>query len=177
MTDNQIIERLITRLRTVLDANGMADVSISQKTQPEFQGVPSGRSVFIQKLFDNRFGFVGRTQTYDEPSDTITKTDQQVIDVTFQISVLARQGYDPTKPTASDIANLLAMALSSRGTIHAFMPEANILRITDVRNMDFEDDQSRFEYIPSFDVTFVTDRTFNEIIQVIDRVTGVELEV
>lgn len=173
MTDNELIKTIKERITWAIGLRGWGDIQVSQKAQPEQQGVYSGRSIFIQKIFDSRYGFAGTMLEYDEVDEDFKSTESQIIETTFQITALARQGFDPAKPTASDILNYLALAFSSRANIEELLKvKLNILRITQVRNETFDDDESRFEFHPNFDVIIVHSREFETVVPRVDHITG-----
>lgn len=173
MTDNDLIKNIRERIIWAIGLRGWTDIAVAQKAQPEQQGASSGRSIFIQKIFDSRYGFAGRNMEYDEVDEDFKSTESQIVETTFQISVLARQGFDPLKPTAADILNHLAMAFSSAANIEELLKvKLNILRITQVRNELFDDDESRFEFHPNFDVIIVHNHEFNYTVPKVDHIKG-----
>lgn len=170
MNDNDLIEILIGRIRAALEQRGWTDVTIAQKPQPEQQGVPSGRSVFIQRLFDYKYGSPGIEREYNEIDGVFNYKETQVIDARFQISALAAQTYDDTLPTALDIIRHVSMGVSSRGSRAVYKANGfNILRVTDVRNNIFTDDEFKFEFMPSFDLVLVTGTEFTDVVPKIDH--------
>lgn len=173
MKDNGLIALLRTQLLAASSAAGWPDVEVIQKLQPSQQGTPSGRTIFIQKLFDKRYGFAGQSLDYDESSDTIRQTEIQCIETTIQISALARQNGDDTLPTASDIINYSAQYLSTEASVDLLASNGvNIIRITDVRNVSFSDDQFRNEFHSSFDVTLSHSRDIVFDVSKVASITG-----
>ncbi|WVW37744.1 hypothetical protein Gekk315_00032 [Aeromonas phage Gekk3-15] len=173
MTDNDMIRIVRERIMAALAAKGWSDIVVQQKAQPEQQGTPIGRAVFILAAANKRYGFAGRKIEYNQAGDVFDETETQIIEVSFEISALARQGTDINKPTAKDILNYLAMFMSSRQNVRELLKSnLNILRITEVRNGSFGDDQERFAFHPSFDLIIVSDNTITGTVPVVKRLNG-----
>lgn len=157
MLDNQLIAAIVGIIRAGLTAAGTpySTAVVLQSFQPTQEGVPSVPSVFLHKLSDHRYGFLGRQDIYDEAHEIFTHTETQVYESMFQITTLVTQ--DPAnvnQMTASDLANRVAAILQSDATIATLLTsDIQILRVTDVRNPYFTDDRDRNEANPSFDFT------------------------
>ena len=157
MTDNEIIAAFISTLLPPIQSKFGTQYQILQKNQPTQQGAPSGPTVYLENLFDKRYGFTGafldlqadKTQFPDIP-----ERYTQVMLSTYQISALVIQ--DPTNialPTAKDVANYVAMLLSVDAILMSLRAQGiKVLRITDVTNPYWVDDRERFEANPSFNV-------------------------
>jgi hypothetical protein len=166
MTDNQLIAAIISILQPPIQAQFGASMQINAKNQPTQQGVPSVGTVYIEKLFDKRYGFEGvdfdlsALQPGMPVWTPITTTYKQLMETTIQFSALVIQ--DPTNislPTASDVVNFIAMLMGTDAILAALSAAgANVERIIQVRNPYFHDDRERFEAHPSFDVVFQHER-------------------
>lgn len=159
MTDNDLLALVIgildTSLATWPFAPGYA-VNVQQKQQPETQGVPPGPSVFVEKLFDHVYGsplVEYRELAIPDPNKLI-EVEDQIYQTTLQIAALVVQ--DPRKPelpTASDLASVARAILQRRSALRQLNSnKVSVLRVTDVRNGYFTNDQDRQEASPSFDV-------------------------
>ena len=244
MNDNALIAQIVSVLNAGFAANGQGSIQVLQAYQPTQEGIPSGPSVFLHKVSDQRMGSPNRVNGWDDTvlasftgsvlgstlsvssivsgaiavsqvlagvdvpdniqitglgtsgtyslsqgftlatqaMDTIagmvyTETQQYL--TTFQISALSTQDpSDVSQLTASDIANLAVAILQSLFAIQTFEDAGfGVLKIGDIRNMAFTDDRERYEYNPSFDVTFTTKQSIistqpivTEVSLVIDRV-------
>lgn len=163
MLDGPIFKNVIDALRAGLTAQGSPTdpkdpnyIQILQNFQPTSQGMPSGPTLYIHKLGDRRYGFLGRTDEWDPDVKTEKHTETQVMESMFQISALSIQNpkLGAAQLTASDIANMAAGILQSDVTREFLTAKGlNIYRITDVRNPYFVDDKARYEAAPSFDFT------------------------
>jgi len=158
MLDNALIALVISVLNAgfiAMGYTGATAIEVVQNFQPTAQGVNTQNTVYLNKLGDHRYGYLERTNVWDQDTETMVHTETQFYETMFQVNGLAIQ--DPANVnslTASDIVNMAAAVLQSdvsRGTLIA--AGVNILRITDVRNPYFMDDKDRFEADPSFDFT------------------------
>lgn len=179
MTDNQLIAHIIQVLEAQLAlwyrTVGCEPVEVLQKNQPTKQGVPTAPTVFIEKLFDRRYGFVAVTYEEEliEPViDMMEEKEAQKYLTTFQLS--ARMLQDPRNlqmVTASDLANVACSMLQSRYALQAFdNNKIEVLRVTDVRNSYDPDDQDRQEASPSFDIVLGYTRSFVTHVSKLDNV-------
>lgn len=160
MLDNELFAAITTVLEPRLQAKFGPDYIIQSKNQIEQAGTPSTPTVFFEKLFDKRVGFVRHDtlifEPYVNPYDPIPTNDVQLYETTIQFSGLAIQDpQTPDEPTASDLVNYVAMLLGA-DIIRLALRDmgANIERSTQVRNPYFTDDFERFEAHPSFDIVF-----------------------
>lgn len=179
MTDNQLIASIILVLESQLAiwsrTVGCEPVEILQKQQPTKQGVPTAPTLFVEKLFDHRYGFTA--VSYDEEAivpeiDMMEEKEDQKYLTTFQIA--ARMLQDPRNlqtVTASDLANIACSMLQSRYALQAFgNTKIEVLRVSDVRNSYDPDDQDRQEASPSFDIVLGYSRSFVTHVSKLDHV-------
>jgi hypothetical protein len=152
-TDNDLIRLVISIINAGLTARGYSGVIVAQSNQPTQQGVNSGSTVFLFKLFDHRYGFPARSDVWDVDSQTMIHTEIQIYETTFQISSLVRQNpATPSQYTASDLVNEVASIMQSDQTVNLLnVANVGIFRVTEVRNPYFKDDRDQFEASPSFD--------------------------
>jgi hypothetical protein len=178
MLDNPLISLLIATLKSGLTARGVS-MSVKQSNQPRQQGPEIGPAAYITKLSDHRHGFVGRSDVWNATDQVIDHTETQVMESTFQITILA-----PTNPadtsalTASDLAETCASVLQHESAITAFSAQnVGVLRVIDVRNPYFVDDQDQFRASPSFDIVLTHEQSYTaEGVAVSDfeyRISGV----
>lgn len=138
------------------------------------QGTGIPNNILIVGLGTNTTGGIG-TYIISQPltigSESLTTiagmgyTETQQYMTTFQFSALATQ--DPSNVaslTASDIVNYAAAIMQSLTTIQTLQAQnIGILKIGDIRNPAFSDDRQRYEYSPSFDVTFTTKQVISSV--------------
>lgn len=158
MFDNPLISLVFSVFSAgfiAMGYTGPTAIAFAQNFQPTAQGVNTQNTVYLNKLGDHRYGYLERTNVWDQDAQTMIHTETQFYETMFQINALAIQdAANVNSLTASDIVNLAAAILqsdASRATLIA--AGVNILRITDVRNPYFMDDKDRFEADPSFDFT------------------------
>lgn len=161
MTDNQ----LFLMLKSFLDASFTAmalTVTVQQGYQPTHQGAPTQPTIAIYKLFDHPYGF----PQFKTDKQAGTRLTTRKYETTLQVEGRAIvKPKDATPMTASDWANIAQMFLQSREFL-AVLKTANagVLRITEVRNPEFDDDFNQHEFAPSFDVVITHDRVLTAMI-------------
>lgn len=152
MLDNQLIALIIGIIRTGLTARSLT-ANVRQYNQPRQQGTPTENTVLLMKMNNRRYGYLGRTDEYDEDASEMVHTETQWLETPFQVGALAIQ--DPANVnslTASDLVNIVASILQSDATLAQLQSQGvGMLRIIDIRNPYFSDDKERFEASPSFD--------------------------
>ncbi|QRE00523.1 hypothetical protein [Burkholderia phage BCSR129] len=155
MDDNALIKLLADTIDDGLARMGRAGIFCVQKNQPAQQGTASGPTVYLQKLFDSRYGWPVRKQVWNDQLGRFDIKYLQHYQTDFQISALVVQDpSDLSLPTASDLVNDVAMWLAIPEIIAGWkQQEVNVLRTTQVRNPYFTDDRDRREASPSFDIT------------------------
>lgn len=180
MTDNQLIASIIQVLEAQLAVwartVGCEPVEVLQKNQPTKQGVPTAPTIYLEKLFDRRYGFTA--VSYEEEADAevemVEEKEAQKYLTTFQVT--ARMLQDPRNlqmVTASDLASVACSMLQSRYALQAFgNSKIEVLRVTDVRNSYDPDDQDRQEASPSFDIALGYTRSFVTHVSKLDHVTA-----
>lgn len=178
MLDIELIDLFATALESA-SASGGYNYKVIQTSAPTQQGIPTEPMINFQKLFDMPMGWPKEQLDYDEPNDQFISRSIQEVSSKFQVSALVIQ--DPsntTLPTASDVVNYLYNYLHSRYNVSIFIKEgANILRAPNIGNPYFEDDRSRFEARPSFDIDVTHAREIRFIIPAVHVVEGDAFEV
>ena len=153
LTDNDLIRIFLPIIQDGLTADGFKKVTVKQGNQPTQQGINTLPTVYFYKLFDKRYGFLRRDDTWDSINEIMVHTETQQYETTFQIEALVLQNPKNTNLyTASDLVNEVASIMqsdSTRGILSS--NDIGILRITDIRNPYFKDDRDQFEASPSFD--------------------------
>jgi hypothetical protein len=172
MLDNEIYPLLISTIEAGLIPYGLSTTEVWQKNQPTQQGILYTPQIFLTKIADHRYGFLGREDRWDSLDSKMIHTEEQVYESTFQVNALSIQ--DPTNQTqitAADLVNITAAILQGdqgRETLRA--GGLGILRIMDIRNPYFKDDRNQFEASPSFDFTVVHDQTVISQSPVVDTI-------
>ena len=155
MFDNPLITLLISTIIAGEPVAGIPNTPLAQAFQPTQQGVNTGPTAYLYKIYDVALGSPQRSDVWNQTSETIVHTETQEYETTFQISALSTQ--DPNNQnqlTASDILNLIRSILQSTSTIAALAAQGvGMLRVHDIRNTPFVDDRGRNEYSPSLDFT------------------------
>lgn len=157
MIDNQLIQLFLPIIANGLITDGFTGIQVKQFNQPTQQGANSAPAVYFSKIGDRRYGFLGRKSGWIIDDSEMLHTEFQHYETSFQIMALVRQNpNDITLPTASDLVNEVAAIMQSDAT-RKILNDSNvgILRVSDIRNPYFTDDQDIFEASPSFDFTLV----------------------
>jgi hypothetical protein len=169
MTDNDLIALFTGIIITGLAARGYSSVPVIAAYQPTLQGVNESPTVFFSKVGDRRYGFLESENNFNESDEEMVKTETQLYETTFNIQVWAIQNpATPSAPTASDLANTVAMILQCYvGRTALLAAGVGILRITDIRNPYFVDDKEIFEANANFDFTLTHKQTNSSIVSVV----------
>jgi len=154
-TDNSLIQLFLPIMQAGLIADGFTTTVVKQSNQPTAQGIPTAPMVYFSKVYNKRYGFLGRKDVWDENALEFVHTESQYYETAFQVSALVLQNpTDLTIPTASDLVNEVASIMQSDSTRDILNKSGvGILRITDVTNPYFVDDRDNFEASPSFSFT------------------------
>lgn len=149
---------------------GFSNVPIVQAFQPTQQGVNTQPTVFYFKLYDRRYGFLGRNDEYDLVNSRMIHSEKQRYESSFQVNALVIN--DPLVTNsfvASDLVNAVSQSLQSDYAVQTF--ESNnvgVLRISEIRNPYFLDDRDQFESSPSFDFTLTYTQVYSSQVPVVD---------
>jgi hypothetical protein len=171
MRDNDLIRLFRPIIIAGLADRGIEDATVKQAYQPTQQGINTNPCVYFFKVGDRRYGFLKRSDVWDEDESVMVHTERQRYETTFQINALVRQNPGDTAGfTASDIVNIVSDILQSDSTIKILQnAEVGILRITEVRNPYFMDDRDQFEASPSFDFVLLHNQDYITTTPIVER--------
>jgi hypothetical protein len=172
MTDNDRFKILLPLITAGLVARGVAGAAVLQKPQADQQGVPSGISVYLTIIAPIPRGHVRRDTVVNDDLNTMTETELQTWEVTYQVNAMSIQ--DPANVnqlTASDILKVVRQTIQSSAFISSIKAEGlGILRVNELRNTPFVNDKDRYEYSPSFDFTLTHDELYTVAAPVVETV-------
>lgn len=154
MLENELIKNL--RDAITLGLSDMPNVKVLQAYQPIANGANTTPTVYLSRISDKRYGFNRRVSVDDFSGNQIT-TNTQIIETTFQVNAwIKRSLKDVNQFTANDLVHKVSAVLSTDETM-TFLKGKNlsILRITEIRNPYFKDNNNQNEASPSFDVTVI----------------------
>jgi len=171
MTDNELIELFVPIIQAGLTANGFTTSVVVASPQPLQQGIPDVPTVFFKKTGDHPYGWVGNTEEQDEFGNQLQITTQSC-ETSFRIECRVQQNpSDLTIPTASDLANFVALLMNAQGTLETLAAsDVGILRITGLSNQYYTDDRNQQEAFPGFDFTLTHVNTIATIVPVIQSI-------
>lgn len=155
-TEKQLFAAIRSEILAGFVLLSISGIAVKQAYQPTQQGAPVNPTVFMTLVSHRRIGSVSRFDTYDTEILAMVHAEKQQYETTFQINALATQNPpDTAQLTAGDIINNVAYILQSSSAIVSLQAQdIGILRITDVRNPQFNLDRDQFQSSPSFDITF-----------------------
>jgi len=163
MLDSELIIIMGDTIKSAIDSSGFGSVNLVQKAQPTQEGVPTGPTVFFEKLFHLGYGWPMTKYVQDPATLSFTEVVTQLTETTIQISSLSRQ--DPTSSsviTASDLVNHINLFFAMPSQIAKLLSQGiSILKVKEVRNPYFENDSHIFEAHPSFDLVFTHNATIS----------------
>lgn len=176
MNDNQLFAAIIPIIAAGLTACGLSGIAIKQAFQPTQQGANTVPTCYLQKLPDRRYGSPQRRDTFDPLEQEFAHTETQFYETTFQVNALATQNpSNLASVTPTDILRAASYALQCDAGILALKQAGlGVLRITDIRNLQINDDRDRFESSPSFDFTLTHQQV---IVSTVPLVVSSELNV
>ena len=157
MLENLLIKNLREVITTGFEnVEGLENAKVLQAYQPIANGAEMVPTVYLSRIGDKRYGFNKRLSVDDSAGNQVT-TNTQLIETTFQINAwIKRSLKDVDQFTANDLVQKVAAIFSTDETM-TFLKSKNlsILRITEIRNPYFKDDNNQNEASPSFDVTVI----------------------
>jgi len=146
------LELIRTSLLPLLAEQGHADVPVVTSFQPTEQGRTDGPTLYLCQIpAGGNYGWQGRSTKWDEDTQTLKRTESQIVRETFQLMSLndTGVGIDPIT-----LHNLTTVLIASQAFREALRLEAvGIERIVASRTPEYVNDRERFEQSPSFDFT------------------------
>ncbi len=161
-TDNTLFSLIANTLDEATARAGWNYVTV-QRDQPSPQGAVTAGTVYLERQFEDRYGWPAVSSAYNAPNPdippnpqgTYTKTEKQWIEARFQVSSMVIQNpSDLTIPTALDVVRYVAQYLNARPIVKKLKREncVSVLKVGNVRNPWDKDDRDIFEATPSFDL-------------------------
>ena len=148
-TENNIWEDMISLLNEALSAKNISGMTVMRAFQPT--DVTGKNLVLINKVSSKRYGWIGRhNKIIDGEMQYVEDYFQEM---RFQISVLKKINLkDSTDITAEDIANMLIDYLLSNEGLQNLRSQGYMpIRIIDVRNQNFINQNDNYQFNPNFD--------------------------
>lgn len=113
-------------------------------------GRPSGKCLIIDKISDQRYGWIETYEYYKTPDNVTYRQEYQPVFSTFQINALWATN-DNSQYTASDLANMAAMLMQSENVLPELREKGiYTTRVLNVENPYYENDSMNFEAMPFF---------------------------
>ena len=172
MNQKPLIALIRRELLAGLARYGITDIPVKQGYQPTTQGRVT-RCVYFWKLPIATVGAQYRTHATDPGTLELRTKETQILASAFQVGALIPDDpSDDDQKTAEDITILCRQIVVSQ-PFGIAMKAANIgvRDVTPIRNPQFVNELSQYEYRPSFDFT-VTHK--QSIIQLTDSIEAVE---
>jgi hypothetical protein len=143
---------------TALVASNVLTIAPNTKArrQPLTVGIPSNSTVYWTAISDEFYGFLKRSDIWDDNTNTMVHTEEQPVITTFQFNATCIQNpADATQITAKDYLNYTKSILQSDVTRLALAAQGvQVLRAKTGRQTYWVDDMKRTEADPSFDLEF-----------------------
>ena len=160
-TDNTLIKLFLPIIQAGLIKDGFVTSTVKQMNQPTIQGANTKPTVYFQKIYNRRYGYMRREETWDPVAEDFIHTETQQYECAFQVIAQVTQNpSDLTIPTASDLVNAVAWILQASSTLDTLNAKGvGVLRITDVSNPYYTDDRDNFSASPTFDFVLVYSNT------------------
>lgn len=152
MTDRELDGLIMAVLGPLL-----APVSLARNYQQVVQGAATQPWVWFVKVSDHRHGHAYRSNVWDEGASRMVHTESQVVETTYQFTASV-----PAASTlyAADLLQDVAGLVQSDGFLTALRAAGvGVQRVTDVSNPYLQNDQDRFESVPTFDIVLTHQRS------------------
>jgi hypothetical protein len=185
-TDNSLFALIADQLDAASALAGWNYLTVS-RDQPSPEGAVTAGTIYLEKQFDNRYGWAQASDVYNPPNPdtppnpqgTYTKTELQWIESHFQISSMVIQNpSDLTIPTAKDVVEYLAAYLNSRVIVRQLAAQGvQVLKVSNVRNPWDKDDRDIYEATPSFDLTVYYQSSISFTIPATNVIQGTDIPV
>ena len=165
---------LFTLVKGILDAGlaaqSLSSIVVKRGNQSTQQGIVNGPAVYFWPIDGVKYGFQGREDKYNSTAGTFTHTEKSRHETTIQFNCLATTGDNQT--TSADIASICAALLQTESAIATMVSaDVGVLRIGNIRNLVFLDDQNNYKHSASFDAVFVHHRKLIATVPAIESIT------
>lgn len=160
-TDNTLFALIANTLDAASALAGWNYLTVS-RDQPSPQGAVTAGTIYLERQFDDRYGWPAVQSQYNPPNPntppnpqgTYTKTEVQWIEAHFQVSAMVIQNpSNLSLPTALDVVRYCGQYINARPIVKQLASQgANVLKVSTVRNPWDKDDRDIFEATPSFDL-------------------------
>lgn len=129
-------------------------VEIVQGYQPTTQGVPDGPALVLYAVTDVDYGWVKRSQVWDEPTQQFVTQETQIRETTLQVNAVI-PGIGLSAETPAELCSRARAHLRSDVVLADLRASGlSILRVRDTRRVwTAQADGGQPESNPSFDVT------------------------
>lgn len=169
MRDNSLYILLREFVMTKLAVRGIAGYDVVQNYQPTQQGRPIDAAIIIYRTFNKRYGHPQISQRYNTLSQAMERTEKIYMESTYKVTaIVPPQLEDMNAITQADAVAIAAAIMQSEDFItHLKQYDCGVLRITDMVNIQIENDQGQNEMNYSFDVIITHSDTFVDGVPII----------
>lgn len=183
--ENRIISRIRSALVSMLENQGYSDWQVVRGNQPTIQAMQN-KTVYFDVISKRRYGVQAVKTFKDTDTGGWFGGTVWIEDWLVQVSAFALR--DPntdteTTETSVDVATVLQACINGggasptyagykNGTVATWFPYDNIqiVRSTDLREIDFETDSGLKEKFPQFDFSLVVGQRLLKKISKIDKI-------
>lgn len=167
MLDKPLAIMLRNGLMASFAARGLTGFQCKQNFQPTQQGRPAGPTIYFYKTFDRRYGFRKIVQDRSFSGALVMpRIEKQKMEATISFAVTMPPGSDLTHEDAMKIAAGIVQSPDFIAYLLTF--DAAVLRVTDIRNVPYVNDQGNFEANPTFDAIITHTDTFVDGVPEVD---------
>ena len=156
MTTYELFKFVKEKVDAYLATNpAYAGLDLGQSFQPTSQGAEANQQLAMELIIDRKIGWPQRKEIWNDANQDFDHRELRQMESDFQMSALVLEDpQQPQLPTARDILVDVSTFLESTEFIEMLEEQdMGILRVTEIRNPKFENDQSDFQASPSFDFT------------------------
>lgn len=176
MQEIQIFKMLCAKVPpAVAVRTGGAPMGIMQAYQPQQTGTPKQATLSLSVVLARRYGWRQSVARWDPLASIMRNYESQPMETTIQFAMQATSTGDPNAPTQTDMLQTVADAVQSDSFIASIRPDAQLLRVTDVRMGRFIGDNAQHMNWPSFDLTIKHTREYVDGIPAVSAWDGLNL--
>lgn len=148
-------------------------LNFMQRYQPLQQGRPSPRTVYWHNINNQRIGSALVTNT---PTDVgISRREVQSMALTLQFTCTQQVDLAADALTQGDVLNIVAASLQGQNAVAWFVERGlSVERVTQIRNVYFNNDRDQNEPNPSFDLVIKHNDIF---VDGVPEISGYELDI
>lgn len=163
-SENYIWRILLDLVRSGVDADHPG-VQVQRVYRQPTQSAATGPLVTLFRVNNQRVGALGKTEKWDRDNQVMNQEETWRQELTIQAGAIVPLSMDENSFTGGDVMELLAVYLHGDEALKILAKDGlGILKITDIREIPYEDDADQVSVYVTFDFTLAyTQSRFRKI--------------